>query len=397
MDEGFAERRRLMALLGGSLLAGSGVARAATARLRGFRRVQQENVVLHLDLEGQVRGARVFELAEPHRLVIDLPDTALGDALAGERFRDGVVGGVRYGAQADGTLRVVVDLRRDTSPTHRFVPRGDGQRLLVDLGVRGDLARAGATRREAAVAEPLRDVIVAIDPGHGGRDPGAIGQRQTREKDIVLAVARRLAARLAATPGIRPVMSRVDDTYVELRERIARARENRADLFVSVHADAFMRREAKGSSVYALSLDGASSEAAAWLAKSENEAAALYGDLALEGLEQGVRRTILDLAQNSTLEASLDVGASVLAHLGKVGHVHKPAVEQANFAVLTSPDMPSVLVETAFISNREEERKLNDPRYQEALAGAIGRGVGDYLVRRAPPGTRLHAARRARG
>jgi len=395
-DEVSARRRRLMALFGGTVLAGGGIARAASARLDAFRRVQQENVVLYFDLEGSVAGARVFELAGPERLVIDLPATNLATGLAPERFPDGVVAGVRYGAQADGTLRVVVDLRRAASPTHRFVRRRGGQRLLVDLGVRGDLARGTASHRQVEEA-PLRDVVVAIDPGHGGRDPGAIGQRQTREKDIVLDVARRLEARFAATHGIRPVMIRRDDTYVELRGRLERAREHRADLFVSIHADAFPRLEAKGSSVYTLSLDGASSEAAAWIARSENESAALYGDVTLDGLELGLRETLLDLAQNNTLESSLDMGAAVLAELGEIGDVHKPTVEQANFAVLKSPDIPSVLVETAFISNRDEERKLNDPRYQERLAEAIRRGVGDYLARRAPPGTRLHAEHRARG
>lgn len=395
-DEVRARRRRLMALLGGTALVGSGLVRAATARLAAFRRVQQDNVVLHLDLDGSVAGVRVFELVEPDRLVIDLPGTARAAALADERFPDGVVAGVRFGAQADGTLRVVVDLRRAVSPTHRLVTRRGGQRLLVDLGVRGDLARAAASHRRVEEV-PLRDVVVAIDAGHGGRDPGAIGQRQTREKDIVLAVARRLEARLARTAGVTPRLIRADDTYVELRDRLARARGHRADLFISVHADAFPRREARGSSVYTLSLDGASSEAAAWIAKSENESAALYGDVTLDGLERGLRETLLDLAQNNTLESSLEMGAAVLEELGEIGHVHKPTVEQANFAVLKSPDIPSVLVETAFISNREEERKLNDPRYQERLAEAVRRGVVDYLGRRAPPGTHLHAARRARG
>ena len=213
----------------------------------------------------------------------------------------------------------------------------------------------------------------------------------------MLDVARRLEARFASTPGVTPMMIRRDDTYVELRDRLRRARDYRADLFVSVHADAFPRREAKGSSVYTLSLDGASSEAAAWIARSENESAALYGDVTLDGLERSLRETLLDLAQNNTLEASFDVGEAVLAELGEIGDVHKPTVEQANFAVLKSPDIPSVLVETAFISNREEERKLNDPRYQEQLAEAVRRGVVDYLARRAPAGTRLHAERRARG
>ena len=393
-----ARRRRLVALLGGTLLGGAGLARGAGARLAAFRLVQQSSVVLHLDLDGESAAAasgaaRVFSLSAPERLVIDLPGTARARGLADARFAAGVVSAVRYGAQADGTLRVVVDLRRAVRPEYRFVGRGGGRRLVIDLGVRGDPALAVASHRRVEAA-PLRDVVVAIDPGHGGRDPGAIGQRQTREKDVVLSVARRLYANLAAEPGITPVLIREDDTYVELRERIGRARERHADLFVSIHADAFKRREAKGSSVYALSLDGASSEAAAWLAKSENESAALYdGNLALESYGRGLRETLLDLTQNNTLESSLDVGAAVLAELGRVGTVHKPRVEQANFAVLKSPDIPSVLVETAFISNREEERKLNDRGFQEDLAVAIGSGVAGYLARRAPSGTLLHAER----
>ena len=397
-------RRQLVGLLGGTVvggvgLGGAGLARAATARVAGFELLQRESVVLHFDLDGaDVRrataSARVFSLRDPHRLVIDLPDTARAPTLLPASFDGGAVRAVRYGRQADGSLRIVVDTRSATHPSYRFVARGEGQRLVLDLGVRA----APAPSRPAARGEhpaALRDVVVAIDPGHGGKDPGAIGQRQTREKDVVLSVAKRLYASLSARHGITPVLIREDDTYVELRDRMARARSRRADLFVSIHADAFKRREAKGSSVYALSLDGASSEAAAWLARSENEAAALYGDLALEGYERSLRETLLDLAQTSTLESSLDVGAAVLAELGRVGTVHKPNVEQANFAVLKSPDIPSVLVETAFISNREEERKLNDRGFQEDLAGAIGEGVASYFARRAPSGTLLHAERRA--
>ena len=335
----------------------------------------------------------MFVLSDPHRVVIDLPDTERAAALERTSFPGGAVSAVRYGRQADGSLRIVVDTRLATRPSYRFVARGEGQRLVVDLGVRASAmpVREPSESRPAA----LRDVVVAIDPGHGGRDPGAIGQRQTREKDVVLSVAKRLYATLSARHGVTPVLIREDDSYVELRERMARARARRADLFVSVHADAFKRREAKGSSVYALSLDGASSEAAAWLAKSENEAAALYGDLALDSYERGLRETLLDLAQTNTLESSLDVGAAVLAELGQIGTVHKPSVEQANFAVLKSPDIPSILVETAFISNREEERKLNDRGFQRDLAAAIGEGVVAYFGRRAPAGTLLHAERRA--
>ena len=235
---------------------------------------------------------------------------------------------------------------------------------------------------------------VVIDAGHGGKDPGAIGQRATREKDVTLAISSRLYKRLSAVRGVTPVMVREDDTYVGLRERMSIARARRSDLFVSIHADAFKRREARGSSVYTLGLEGASSEAAAWLAKAENESAALFGDVALRGLETSVRETLLDLAQSSTLEASMDCGAEVLARLKTVGAVHKPTVEQANFAVLKSPDVPSMLVETAFISNLQEERKLVDPSFQRELAAAIGDGLASYLGRRAPAGTLLAAQRR---
>jgi len=184
---------------------------------------------------------------------------------------------------------------------------------------------------------------------------------------------------------------------VALRERIRLARQRNADLFVSIHADAFKRKAAQGSSVYALSLKGASSEAAQWIAEKENESDALFGDVLLDGMSQDLKQTLLDLAQNSTIEASLEVGGMVLGELKKIGTVHKPQVETANFAVLKSPDIPSVLVETAFISNLQEEKKLNSPRFQEKLAIAIQKGVGEYLALRAPEGTALYNANRRRG
>ena len=393
MSDVSANRRRLVSLLGGGLLAlpaGAFAARGAT--LGAARLVHQTNVVLHLDLDAAMGGARLFTLEDPHRLVIDLPGTDLGAGAGPESFDSGPVAGIRYGRQGDGALRVVVDLRRAAAPTFRFLARPGGQRLVVDLGVRADPALA-TTRHRIVEPAPLRDVVVAIDAGHGGKDPGAIGQRATREKDITLAVARRLYRRLSAVRGVTPVMVRDDDTYVALRERMRIARSRRADLFVSIHADAFKRREARGSSVYTLGRKGASSEAAAWLAKAENESAALFGDVTLDGLEASLRQTLLDLAQSSTLEASMDCGAEVLARLKDIGAVHKPHVEQANFAVLKSPDMPSMLIETAFISNLQEEKKLNDSGFQKDLAVAIGDGLSSYLARRAPSGTLLAAQR----
>ncbi len=385
-------RRRFMTLMGAGIMASPmGIAQAAA--LAGARVVHQETVSLHIDIDGQVTDPSLFSLDSPPRLVIDLHGTVASAALSPVEYESGPVARVRYGQQAGGVMRVVVDLRRSVSPSYRIVERGSGQRLLIDLGVRGDPALASASHR-IVEGGPLRDAIVAIDAGHGGKDPGAIGQRQTREKDIVLAVARRLYKRLSATRGVTPVMTRDSDHYIALRERIEMARDKHADVFVSVHADAFKRLTAHGSSVYALSRDGASSEAAAWLAKSENESAALFGDVALDGLEPTLRQTLLDLAQNTTLEASMDVGNEVLAKLKQVGAVHKPQVEQANFAVLKSPDIPSILVETAFISNLQEEKKLNDPRFQHQLAEAIGDGVSRFLARRAPDGTLLAAERR---
>lgn len=385
-------RRRFVSLLGMGLAVGpTGFARAAA--LLGTRVVHQETVALHVDIDGSVDTPKLFTLESPPRLVIDLPGTIAGSMLEVVEHDSGPVARIRFGKQPGGVMRVVVDLRRAVSPSYRLVERGSGHRLLVDLGVKGDPALASSSHRIVEGA-PLRDVIVAIDAGHGGKDPGAIGQRKTREKDITLSVARRLYKHLSATHGVTPVMTRDSDHYIALRERIRVARERHADVFVSVHADAFKRREAHGSSVYALSRDGATSEAAAWLANSENESAALFGDVALDGLEPTLRQTLLDLAQNTTLEASMDVGGEVLNRLKGIGAVHKPHVEQANFAVLKSPDIPSVLVETAFISNLQEEKKLNDPRFQQLLAVAIGDGVARFLARRAPDGTLLAAERR---
>ncbi|MEE9320566.1 MAG: N-acetylmuramoyl-L-alanine amidase [Granulosicoccus sp.] len=392
----FSRRRQLVFLLGGGLLTGPAGLLQASTQLSGFRMVQQETVKLHFDLDQVATGARLFTLADPERLVIDLPNTTLAGTFGTTHYDEGVVASIRYGLHDGQKLRIVVDLRRSVEPAFRFVPRQGGQRLLVDLGVKGNPALA-KSRHRLVESSPLRDVVVAIDAGHGGEDSGAVGQRDTYEKDVTLKIAQQLYRQLAAVPGISPVMIRKDDTYIALRERIKLARQHEADLFVSIHADAFKRLAAKGSSVYALSLDGASSEAAEWLAESENKADALFGDVMLDGLEESLRQTLLDLAQNSTMESSMDLGGEVLAQLKAIGSVHKPRVEQAAFAVLKSPDIPSILIETAFISNLEEERKLNDPQFQEQLAFAIGSGVYRFLLRRAPAGTLLAQQRHRSG
>jgi len=365
-------RRRLIQLLGsGALLGGHSATVSANTVLSGFRMVQQENVMLHFDLSGSENDASLFTLTNPDRLVVDLPRTRMAESIQAKEFSQGAVKGFRFGVH--DKLRVVIDLNRPTSPSFRFVPRNGGQRLIVDLGVKGNPELADYKAR-ITEQSALRNLVVAIDAGHGGKDPGAIGQRSSREKDITLKIARKLFKELQKQSGITPVMIRNKDTYVALRERIRIARTKHADLFVSIHADAFKRKAAHGSSVYALSLKGASSEAAAWLAQKENEADVLFGGVELDGLSEDLKQTLLDLAQNSTLEASMEVGGDVLSELKKVGAVHKPTVEQANFAVLKSPDIPSVLVETAFISNLQEERKLNTPRFQAQLAIALRKG-----------------------
>ena len=391
--------RLLMLLCLGMILFGSSAVLHASVKLNGFRMVQQENVMLHFDLDATNARADMFTLSKPDRLVIDLPDAVLATQMPAESFDEGVVKGIRYAQHGDEYLRIVLDLRGAVDPSYQFVARQGGQRLVVDLGVKSHVQSAPPIFHTTQTPAPtqLRDAVVAIDAGHGGRDPGAIGQRKTQEKDITLAVALKLYERLKARPGITPVLIRDSDVYVELRKRMDIAREKGADLFISIHADAINHNDAKGSSVYTLSLDGATSEAAAWLAKSENEAAALYGNVALGELENGLRQVILSLTQSATMEQSMEAGADVLSELERIGTVHKPKVEQAAFAVLKSPDIPSILIETAFISNLQEEKKLKNPDYQNELAKSIENGVVRYLSKRAPAGTILAAERRRQG
>ena len=239
-------------------------------------------------------------------------------------------------------------------------------------------------------AEPgvKRLFTVALDPGHGGEDPGAIGKGGTREKTVALAVAKKLADRINAEPGMRAVLTRTSDYFVKFKDRINRARVNNADLFVSVHADAFMDRSVRGSSVYVLSTRRASSEAARWLAEREN-AADLIGGVSLDDKGDVLASVLLDLSQNAAISASREAAARVLSELDHVGQLKKSEVQHASLIVLTSPDVPSMLVETAFISNPEEEKKLRDPAHQDRLAGAIHAGLRRYFYDNPPPGSRV--------
>lgn len=371
------------------LLLGSGTAAAETA-LTGVRMsANDERSRLVFDLAGPIEH-EIFTLTGPHRVVLDIEDVRLREDLPTGAPAPSIIRAIRSAPRGDGDLRVVLDLAAAARPKS-FVLQPNGQhghRLVVDV-INQDRVAKGGSRPESADM-PRRDLVIAIDAGHGGRDPGALGRSGTLEKDITLAVGRKLQRVLNDTPGFRAVLTRDGDYYLGLRERMERAREAQADLFISLHADAFRDARAKGSSVYALSLNGASSEAARWLAEREN-AADLVGGVSLGDKDEMLASVLLDLSQTATIESSIDVAHEVLEELGGVNRLHKHSVQQAAFVVLKSPDIPSILVEAAFISNPHEERQLRSKSHQRDLAEAIRDGVVDYFKRQAPRNTRFYA------
>ncbi len=347
-------------------------------------------------------------LKDPHRVVLDLDGVDLNGELTQLPIRvqpsDPYIAGIRFGRKAAGTLRVVIDLRGEVKPQlFALAPVAEfGHRLVLDLypvtpldplmALLEDRDRpaAAAPRPDAkggARAEPSpparggerRRITIAIDPGHGGEDPGAVGRRGTYEKDVVLAISRRLKSMVDAQPGMRAMLTRDDDYFVPLATRVQKARRVQADLLISVHADAFRESRARGSSVFALSENGATSAAAKWLAQKEN-AADLIGGVNLDARDPVLARTLLDLSQTAQINDSLRVGRHVLTELGGHNALHKPQVEQAGFAVLKAPDIPSILVETAFISNPDEELKLRDPKQQARFAESITDGLKRYFA-----------------
>lgn len=335
---------------------------------------------------------KVFTLDDPSRLVLDLKDGSLARAFAPGPVT-GVVSNVRTGQPEPGQLRVVLDLAAGVQPRSYLdaAQAGRPPRLVIELHPRQGKAAAAARTIEDVIADQRqRPVVVAVDAGHGGKDPGAIGPNGRREKDLTLAVARDLAAQIGATPGFQSVLIRDDDRFIPLQQRYMQARQRQADLFVSVHADASHNRSAAGASVYVLSLRGASSQAARWLADQENSAD-LVGGVKLDDKDNTLAAVLLDLSQSATMKASEDVATQVLSGLKRVGRAHKPQIERANFVVLRSPDVPSLLIETGFISNPGEERKLADPGYRRQLAAAVLDGVRAYFHAQPPAGTWLAA------
>jgi len=379
---------------------------------------------------------KVFTLPNPERVVIDFSDVRRGTRMPAASAGKGLIRSVRTGPREAG-LRVVLDVGEKVVPQSFGLDasEGYGYRLIVDLvpkhprstppaaapvppvATRPEQIIASADASNAppqansapmpvpvtapdAPAQPMaaaavtgqdagrvrisdKDIVIAVDAGHGGTDPGAIGLHGLREKDVTLAIARRLAKKINAEPGMRAVLTRDSDTFIELRTRTVKARQVNADLFVSVHANAVEDRSQHGSSVYVLSERGASSEQARWIANHEN-AADLVGGVELQKQDDNVAAVLIDISQGATMEASFDLGSRMLNAMGRINRLQKAEVQQAGFMVLKSPDIPSVLVETAFISNPREESLLGDPDYQDKMAESIFDGVRSYFARYRP-------------
>ena len=373
----------------------------------------QDYTRLTLESKQAIRH-NMFTISNPDRLVVDLEDVDINETLnqlAGKIATDDpYIKSLRIGRFKPGIVRLVFDLKAEIKPQlFDLKPVGEYEyRLVLDVYPAHPLDPmmallesatsapqpagpvAGETRIDTAQSAPgitvpdnvpemrARTLIIAIDAGHGGEDPGAHGRRGTHEKDVTLSIARKVKALVDETPNMRGVLIRDGDYFIPLVGRVSKARKANADLFVSIHADAFIKPNARGSSVFALSEHGATSTAARWLAKKENEAD-LIGGVNLDIKDPYLARTLLDLSQTATINDSMKLAKYVLGELSNINDLHRGHVEQAGFAVLKSPDIPSILVETAFISNPDEESRLNDSAYQDKLARAVLGGIKRYF------------------
>ncbi len=363
---------------------------------------------------------KAFTLPNPQRVVIDFDQTKSVVDLKKVLLKDSMIARVRSGQLNPHTIRIVFEMKQTVSirasASKPLIVKKN--RLQIDIlpRITVGVAKVGARKYQQGPVEirqatadklvvskspihvqhgpskKLRDVVIVIDPGHGGKDPGAIGPERIAEKNVVLSIALNLKQKINKIPGMRAVLTRNGDYYVGLRERLNIARRYNADVFISIHADAFINQHSSGVSVFALSPTGATSEAARWLAEKENYSE--LGGVNLSGLDDqsGVIRTVLlDLSQTATISAGLQMGSRVLHHMDKVASLHNSAVEQARFVVLKSPDIPSILIETGFITNPREERNLSSPLYQARLTQAIFDGLKGYFMDYPPHGTRLEA------
>jgi N-acetylmuramoyl-L-alanine amidase len=416
-------RRQLIRAAGGSLvlaLTPFDIARGATLlAVRIWPAEDYSRLTLEHDVPLKFSHFMVRDTS-PLRLVVDIEDMELTpklrEVVGKVQPDDPYIALVRVGQNRPGVVRLVLELKEDVKPqVFSLTPAGPYQhRLVLDLYpvnppdpllalLREQDVPPKTGRSDPATGEPSRAppeqvarpgrpkpdpdlqrmLTVVIDPGHGGEDPGAVGRAGTYEKNVTLAIGRRLRDMIVADHGLRVAMTRDGDFFVPLRTRVAKARAVQADLFVSIHADAWIKPDARGSSVFALSENGASSSAAAWMARRENDAD-LIGGINLASADRHLARVLLDLSTTAQINDSLKLGNSVLRELERINRLHKPRVEQAGFAVLKAPDIPSILVETAFISNPEEEARLRDVDYQEQMARALLIGIKRYFAKNPP-------------
>ncbi len=351
-----------------------------------------DNTRLVLDLSGPVEHA-LFPLDNPPRIVIDVPDSRMKADLSQLKLEGSPLRRVRSGVRNGDDLRIVLELNRKVQPRSFALKPNDqyGHRLVVDLAETALKASKKTARAKSPPAGGMRDVVIAIDAGHGGEDPGALGPGGVREKDVVMAIAHELHTLLEKEKGFKPVLVRNGDYYVELRKRTRLARRHSADLFVSIHADAFRDKRAHGASVWALSERGASSEMGRWLADTENNTDLIggVGTLKLEDKDDLLAEVLLDMSMTASLSDSLVIADHVLTNMGRFARLHKNRVEQAGFVVLKSPDIPSILVETGFISNPREAQLLRSRKYQKKLARAMFDGIKLHFTRKPPAMTYL--------
>ena len=371
------------------LMSAPTVSAADVDAVRLWRAPDHTRVVL--DLSGATDFS-TLSLENPERFVVDLSQSRLSTSLTLLPLEGTPISRVRSGIRQGTDLRLVFDLSASVRTSVFLLPPNDttGHRVVIDLFDKTPTEEPKPVLSVESL-EGRRDIVIAIDPGHGGEDPGASGPGGLREKTVVLQIARRLENQLAKIPGFKPMLVRTGDYYVSLKNRRDKARALEADLFVSIHADAFREKSAHGASVYALSMRGATSTTAQYLADTEN-AADLVGGVELAEMDPMLAGVLADLSMTGTLDASLNLGALILEQIDGVARLHKKRVEQAGFAVLKSPDVPSLLIETGFISNPGEAERLATPAYQDKMARAIRRGIQSWFARQPPPGTLLRGS-----
>jgi len=365
---------------------------AAATNVKDIRLSSHDGYVrLVFDLDKSVDHS-IFTLNQPERIVLDLKNTKMVHGMVDRVGANSMIRRIRSGVQNNDDLRVVFDLQAEVKPRSFLLGPSakSGHRLVLDLHT--EKASPAVTKKTGTTKKQLRDVIIAIDAGHGGRDPGATGKKGTKEKTVTLQMAQRLQKKINQQKGMKAVLTRKNDRYMRLRDRIHKARDNHADMMISLHADSFPDPRARGSSIYALSVDGATSETAKLLAEKENAADMLFGDVNLAVEDEMVKEVLFDLSLTGNIQSSLDIGDEILQQIKSVNRVHKKQVQQAGFAVLKAPNIPSVLLEAAFISNPREEKNLKSSAHQKKVANAVSKGVANYFARKAPPGTWLSAS-----